>query len=142
MLEVSIPASERDTTESVHILRYVIVVVREKFARKNNRSLLDLTPLAIAHTQEKASYSKAYEHKLPGTNHAQMFLATVLCGLTRVYGTTLAQSLKRAPELPSTHACAPGLYDCVKGGPHSGSFMYIVYQSDQAYPLYLYTYRR
>ena len=70
-----------------------------------------------------------------------MFLASVLCGEMKVYGTTLAKNNKRAPQLPSGHPRYPGLYDSVKGGPHSGSYMYIVYRSDQAMPLYLYTYR-
>ena len=56
-------------------------------------------------------------------------------------GTTTMNSLKRAPDLPSYHPHAPGLYDSVKGGPHSGTYMYIVYNADQSYPLYLYTFR-
>ena len=71
----------------------------------------------------------------------QMFLASVLCGHSKVYGTTLAKTLKRAPDLPAGHSCYPGLYDSVQGGPHSGSLMWIVYHSDQAYPRYLYTYK-
>ena len=44
-------------------------------------------------------------------------------------------TLKRAPDLPTGHPCYPGLYDSVQGGPHSGSLMWIVYHSDQAYPI-------
>ena len=64
----------------------------------------------------------------------------MLCGDTKVYGMTKAQSLKRAPDLPTGHKRYPGLYDSVQGGPHDGSIMYIVYEGSQAYPLYLYTY--
>jgi len=93
-----------------------------------------------AYFAEKAKYSHAYTHK-PGGGVGQMFLASVLCGEFKNYGTTLAQSNKRAPQLPSGHSRYPGSYDSVKGGPHSGSYMYIVYKADQALPLYLYTYR-
>jgi hypothetical protein len=93
-----------------------------------------------AYFAEKASYSLAYEYRgKPGVK--QMFLASVLCGYSRVYGTTTVTTLKRAPDLPTGHPCYPGLYDSVQGGPHSGSLMWIVYHSDQAYPRYLYTYR-
>jgi len=32
------------------------------------------------------------------------------------------------------------LYDSVKGGPHSGSCMFVVYLPSQAYPRYLLTF--
>ena len=90
---------------------------------------------------QNARYSESYEFKVPGTTLRQMFLATVLTGVFKDYGVKTEKNLKRAPELPRSHPNHPGLYDSVKGGPHSGSFMYIVYSSDQAYPLYLYTYK-
>jgi len=89
----------------------------------------------------KASYSvRGYSYNC-GNGARQVFLATVLCGDTKIYGSKKDQSLKRAPDLPSGHPHAPGLYDSVEGGPHDGSKMYIVYEGSQAYPLYLYTYK-
>ena len=74
-----------------------------------------------------------------------MFLAYVLCGNIKDYGMATSNGLRRAPNLPPGHAdygtsAAPGLYDSVKGGPHSGSHMYIVYTLAQTYPGYLIEY--
>jgi hypothetical protein len=96
-----------------------------------------------AYFAEKASYSNGYCHNSNG--HKYMFLAHVACGNVKDYGTTLMNSLKRAPDLPPGHpdygnATVPGLYDSVKGGPHSGSCMYIIYTLSQAYPAYLIEY--
>ena len=96
-----------------------------------------------AYFAQNCQYSAAsYAHKMYGNQSLkQLFLASVLIGEYKDYGTTTMNSLKRAPDLPSHHPHAPGLYDSVKGGPHSGTFMYIVYNADQSYPLYLYTFR-
>jgi len=97
-----------------------------------------------AYFAQNSSYSaNSYAHTLANTQPPlkQIFLATVLIGEYKDYKTTTMNSLKRAPDLPSNHSHAPGLYDSVKGGPHSGTFMYIVYNADQSYPLYLYTFR-
>ena len=93
-----------------------------------------------AYFAQLAKYSVANYSYNAGQGQRQLFLAAVLCGDTKVYGMTKAQSLKRAPDLPAGHKRAPGLYDSVQGGPHDGSIMYIVYEGSQAYPLYLYTY--
>lgn len=94
-----------------------------------------------AYFAEKASYSLAYQYRGLGGGLCQMFLASVITGESKDYKTTLAQGLKRAPDLPDSHPRHPGLYDSVKAGPHSGSIMYIVYEADMSLPLYLYTYK-
>lgn len=88
-----------------------------------------------AYFAEKASYSNNYAYRSGSYRH--MFLASVLTGKAKVYGSTLARTLKRPPLLPD----GSGLYDSVQGGPHSGSIMYVIYDSDQALPLYFITYK-
>lgn len=93
-----------------------------------------------AYFAQSASYSvRSYSYNC-SSGHRQVFLALVLTGRSKDYGTQKAQTLKRAPDLEAGHEFAPGLYDSVKGGPHDGTIMYIVYEGAQAYPLYLYTY--
>lgn len=95
-----------------------------------------------AYFATRAQYSaNGYAHSMGGRKK-QLFLASVLTGVEKDFGKTTMNSLKRAPQLPSGHPRHPGLYDSVMGGPHSGTIMYIVYGSDQAYPLYLYTYEQ
>ena len=93
-----------------------------------------------AYFAEKARYSDSYAYTDSKTGHKKMFLARVLTGHAKNYGTNLAQHLTRPPPLPSSHPASPGLYDSVQGGPHSGSIMCIVYQVSKAYPEYLISY--
>lgn len=100
---------------------------------------------AGAYFASDAIYSAtSYAYAVPSTSHKQIFLAKVLCGVEKDFGMAKSNSLKRAPNLPTHHPLAPGLYDSVCGGPHPvasvKSKMYVVYDSTQAYPLYLITY--
>lgn len=98
-----------------------------------------------AYFADKAAYSTdSYSH-LNSDGTRQIFLAKVLTGITKEYGTGKDTGLKRAPNLPSGHKFFPGLYDSVAGGPHSGgrvsSRMYVIYDVSQSYPMYLYSYK-
>lgn len=91
-----------------------------------------------------SNYSIAcYAYPKPGTSplEKQIFLATVLCGVSKNYGTAKATHLKRAEVQPDGN-----LFDSSYGGPHLvgsvKSMMYVVYETSQSYPLYLYTYRQ
>ena len=97
----------------------------------------DAWTVISAYFAEKAAYSdqSQYVHKTSNGDR-QIFLAKVLTGRSKDFGETLCQNLKRPPPLPS----GAGLYDSVKGGPHSGSVMYVVYNWEQSYPAYLITY--
>lgn len=64
----------------------------------------------------------------------------MITGYDKNFNRTTKTDLKRAPDLPAGHAGYPGLYDSVQGN-HDGSVMFIVYEGQQAYPLYLYTYK-
>ena len=88
----------------------------------------------------KAKYSDSYAYR-KSSEGRKMFLASVICGESKNYGTTLARTLKRGPDLPRGHRRYPGLYDSVLAGPHSGSHMYVVYEGDQAMPMYMVTYK-
>lgn len=68
----------------------------------------------------------------------QMILAHVLCGREFDYKATLDKGLKRPPYLPGTSR----LYDSVKGGPHSGAIIHVVYTNAHSYPSYVITYNR
>ena len=87
-----------------------------------------------------AKYSDSYAYR-KSSEGRKMFLASVICGESKNYGTTLARTLKRGPDLPSRHPRYPGLYDSVLAGPHSGSYMYVVYECEQAMPMYMVTYK-
>ena len=73
----------------------------------------------------------------------EMFLANVLTGFAKDYGTTKQENLKRPPDVRYKwhplweDASAPGIYDSVRGGPHSGTIMYVTYEKGYAYPSYL-----
>eukprot|EP00940_MAST-03C_sp_MAST-3C-sp2_P001068 g1068.t1 len=86
-----------------------------------------------------AEYSDSYAHSTGGGSK-QMFLAKVLTGRSKDYKTTVddtTRALKRPPAIGNSG----NFYDSVKGGPHSGSIMYIIYDMSQAYPAYLITYK-
>ena len=95
-----------------------------------------------AYFAEKASYSLSYAYTPPHAPHRRvMFLASVLTGHSKNFGTATQMSLKLAPELPPSHPVYssvdfPGQYDSVQGGPHSGSLMWILYEREHAYPRY------
>jgi len=92
---------------------------------------------AGAYFAEKASYSDQDEYvHTTSDGDRQLFLAKVLTGKSKDFGQSLSNGLKRPPPLPS----GQGLYDSVKGGPHSGSVMYVVYDHKRSYPSYLITY--
>ena len=84
--------------------------------------------------------SYAYTKTSTSSNEKQIFLAQVLCGVSKNYGMAKATYLKRPPEQASGL-----LYDSSYGGPHvvgsTKSMMYVVYETAQSYPLYLYTYK-
>eukprot|EP00940_MAST-03C_sp_MAST-3C-sp2_P003201 g3201.t1 len=87
-----------------------------------------------------AAYSTSDYSYSCGNGMRQIFLAKVLTGITKDYGTTYMRQLKRAPNLPGS----ADLYDSVSGGPHGTrvkSRMFVVYDATQAYPMYLYTYK-
>jgi len=79
----------------------------------------------------------------------QMILAQVAVGVSFNYKKSINRDLRRPPERPPPSTGGgpeiefrgAQLYDSVKGGPHSGSIMYVVYDSGYAYPRYLITYR-
>eukprot|EP00940_MAST-03C_sp_MAST-3C-sp2_P001067 g1067.t1 len=86
-----------------------------------------------------AQYSDSYAHSTRG-GAKQMFLANVLTGRSKDYKTTVSdttRALKRPPAIGNSG----NFYDSVKGGPHSGSIMYIIYDMSKAYPAYLITYK-
>lgn len=90
-----------------------------------------------AYFAEKASYSDdGFVHQTKN-GERQLFLAMVLTGKSKDFGTNTETDLKRPPVLPS----GGGIYDSVKGGPHSGSLMYVVYDTAKSYPAYLITYK-
>ena len=102
---------------------------------------------------EKASYSQHYASKAPSNAPApyagrqQMIIADVAVGDAYDYKKAIDRSLRRPPQKAPDAAGAPveiefqdsPLYDSVKGGPHGGSCMYVVYLPAQAYPRYLLT---
>ena len=102
-----------------------------------------------AYFAEKAAYSLNYASAAPpGSPFAgrkQLIIADVAVGDYFNYGKAIDRSLSRPPQkAPSGKAAevefqdAP-LYDSVKGGPHGGSCMFVVYLPSQAYPRYLVT---
>lgn len=87
-----------------------------------------------AYFAEELKYSyDGYSHHSRGNR--QLFLAAVLTGKSKAYGSTQDQQLRRAPELPNRR----GLYDSVNGQ-HDGTKMHVVYEKTQSYPLYLITF--
>jgi len=88
----------------------------------------------------KAKYSDSYAYR-KSSEGRKMFLASVICGESKNYGTTLAKTLKRQPQLPSSHRRYPDSYDSVLAGPHSGSCMYVIYECEQAMPMYMVSYK-
>ena len=83
-----------------------------------------------------------YAFKVPG--HAdlyQVIVAHVLCGQQYDFGeevTRESAELRRPPYIPGTTIT----YDSVKGGPHRGSYMHVVYSATRSHISYIVTYRK
>lgn len=95
---------------------------------------------------EKASYVEGrYAHEAGG--RYCLFLADVILGRVKDFGTEKAEELSRPPELKDPTR-PHQLYDSVQGGPHKGWFrtgdkstiMRVIYSSAQAYPTHLVTF--
>lgn len=91
---------------------------------------------------ERATYSDAYSHRLSDGTRC-MFLAQVLCGAVKAYGTTRASGLTRPPEMPDE---PNRRYHSISGGPWeqgspTASTMFVIYNLAQAYPQFLITYK-
>ena len=92
------------------------------------------------------TYAHKYRYDLPRVGNPwdtsparhQIFIASVLCGAAKDYGSSKDPSLMRPPPLPG----AARLYDSVTGNPDqkSNEQMHVIYKNDQAYPRYLVTY--
>lgn len=81
-----------------------------------------------------ASYSDNYSHR--SSCGKQMLLVRVLTGQSYSYGHCKDSSLTKPPPLSDGNHM---LYDTVNGHTN-GSYVYIVYDHDRAYPAYLITY--
>ena len=82
-----------------------------------------------------ASYSDNYSHH--NSSGKQMLLVRVLTGQSYSYGSRNDTSLTKPPPLSQgSHM----LYDTVNGYTN-GSYVYVVYDHDRAYPAYLITYK-
>jgi hypothetical protein len=103
-----------------------------------------------AYFSESAHYSdKGYCHmqccgssrnscSCSSSGRAQMFVASVICGKTKDYGTRRDSSLKRPPPLGDGSG---KLYHSVTSAPDESDYrMHIVWNNAQAYPRYVVTY--
>ena len=84
----------------------------------------------------KASYSDKYCYVDSNTGMKQLLLVKVLTGQSCSYGKRNDPNLTKPP--PLSQGC-PVLYDTVNGYTN-GSYVYVVYDHDRAYPAYLITY--
>lgn len=88
-----------------------------------------------------AEYSDTYAHVLSDGSR-QFFMALVLTGVSITWGED--RSLKKPPLKDSNQTgnstFADERYDSVRGKTR-GSYIYVVYDHDKAYPAYLITYR-
>ncbi len=82
-----------------------------------------------------ASYSNDYAHKKEGMSH--ILMAKVIVGNAFDSGTRTDNSLMHPPLLPGDPVKR---YDSVKGRT-GGSYVYIIYDGNQAYPMYLLSYK-
>lgn len=85
-----------------------------------------------------ASYSDSYAHKInvSGQESRQLLVARVITG-TPFH--SRPNSELREPPILGTRRGVQVHYDCVKGET-GGSIVYITYENDRAYPMYLITY--
>jgi hypothetical protein len=90
---------------------------------------------------EKASYSHSYTYRVGTVDSKpdcrQMLLCKFVLGEHKDYGMQTDNELRLPPLKPGSVEVR---YDSVRGGPHSGSTMHIVYSNDRVYPEYLVTY--
>jgi hypothetical protein len=82
---------------------------------------------------DNAKYSDDYAHKIPGTQHKQMFLCLVLTGESANFGG--GRGVRFPPFKPGSHT---ERYDSINNG-NGGHF--IIYDNLKQYPGYVITYQ-
>ena len=95
-----------------------------------------------AYFSESSMYSDAgYAFRCPSYHSdgaKQMFLASVICGVSKDYGRARDSSLKRPPPQPGTSG---RLFDSINSAPDQVDYrMHVVWNNAQAYPRYIVTY--
>lgn len=88
-----------------------------------------------AYFAERAVYSDAYAYSVPQSpGQRQMFIARVAAGK--------AQPLLSESDRNSAIKHPPPGYHSIRGNVAPGSFAYMVYETNHAYPAYLVTYMK
>lgn len=82
---------------------------------------------------DKSQYSNSYRFNVPGTNKAQMFIASICTG--KHIELQPDRTLKMPPLVPGS----TDKFDSVKGNT-GGSDVFMAYSNKKCYPSYLVTY--